>query len=145
MFDVVVVSNTEPGHLVEASQTVGLTPLQIGLCHIRSTIYTEYHSFPWQINNFSWFHNPYSENKDWPSSQQSPATAFTDLVPEFEPGKPWKVGIAPIKKNCHSSRILYSQTNYFSLCIGISDENDRGWSKHYTRKCCQKSIIDKLG
>lgn len=35
----------------------------------------------------------YSENKDWPSSQQSPATAFTDLVPEFEPGKPWKVCI----------------------------------------------------
>lgn len=34
---------------------------------------------------------PDSENKDWPSSQQSPASAFTDLVPEFEPGKPWKV------------------------------------------------------
>ncbi|KAL7037320.1 hypothetical protein ACKWTF_009160 [Chironomus riparius] len=30
-----------------------------------------------------------SENKDWPSSNQSPA--FTDLVPEFQPGKPWKV------------------------------------------------------
>lgn len=34
---------------------------------------------------------PDSENKDWPSAQQSPAAAFTDLVPEFEPGKPWKV------------------------------------------------------
>lgn len=34
---------------------------------------------------------PDSESKDWPSSQQSPAAAFTDLVPEFEPGKPWKV------------------------------------------------------
>ncbi|XP_055373352.1 protein Gawky isoform X2 [Condylostylus longicornis] len=31
-----------------------------------------------------------NENKDWPAAQQSPATAFTDLVPEFEPGKPWK-------------------------------------------------------
>lgn len=30
------------------------------------------------------------ENKDWPASNQSPA--FTDLVPEFQPGKPWKVG-----------------------------------------------------
>lgn len=29
------------------------------------------------------------ENKDWPASNQSPA--FTDLVPEFQPGKPWKV------------------------------------------------------
>lgn len=29
------------------------------------------------------------ENKDWPPSNQSPA--FTDLVPEFQPGKPWKV------------------------------------------------------
>lgn len=34
-----------------------------------------------------------NENKDWPSSNQSPA--FTDLVPEFQPGKPWKVN----KKN----------------------------------------------
>lgn len=32
-----------------------------------------------------------SETKDWPSSNQSPA--FTDLVPEFQPGKPWKVCI----------------------------------------------------
>jgi trinucleotide repeat-containing gene 6 protein len=33
-----------------------------------------------------------SENKDWPSSNQSPA--FTDLVPEFQPGKPWKVSVS---------------------------------------------------
>lgn len=32
---------------------------------------------------------PENENKDWPSNNQSPA--FTDLVPEFQPGKPWKV------------------------------------------------------
>ncbi|KAL5289855.1 TNRC6C.2 family protein [Megaselia abdita] len=31
-----------------------------------------------------------NENKDWPTTQASPAPAFTDLVPEFEPGKPWK-------------------------------------------------------
>lgn len=31
---------------------------------------------------------PDAENKDWSANQQSPA--FTDLVPEFEPGKPWK-------------------------------------------------------
>lgn len=30
-----------------------------------------------------------TDNKDWPASNQSPA--FTDLVPEFQPGKPWKV------------------------------------------------------
>lgn len=34
--------------------------------------------------------NNENENKDWPAAQPSPATAFTDLVPEFEPGKPWK-------------------------------------------------------
>lgn len=36
--------------------------------------------------------NADSENKDWPNtSQPSPGAAFTDLVAEFEPGKPWKV------------------------------------------------------
>lgn len=35
-----------------------------------------------------------NENKDWPNtSQPSPGAAFTDLVAEFEPGKPWKVGV----------------------------------------------------
>ncbi|XP_055714546.1 protein Gawky isoform X2 [Phlebotomus papatasi] len=29
-------------------------------------------------------------SKDWPTGQTSPSAAFTDLVPEFEPGKPWK-------------------------------------------------------
>jgi trinucleotide repeat-containing gene 6 protein len=33
-----------------------------------------------------------AETKDWPSSNQSPA--FTDLVPEFQPGKPWKVKLS---------------------------------------------------
>lgn len=36
-----------------------------------------------------------AENKDWPSSNQSPA--FTDLVPEFQPGKPWKVSFKSFK------------------------------------------------
>uniref|UniRef100_A0A0A9Y428 Protein Gawky n=1 Tax=Lygus hesperus TaxID=30085 RepID=A0A0A9Y428_LYGHE len=31
-----------------------------------------------------------SSSKDWPSSTQPPSQAFSDLVPEFEPGKPWK-------------------------------------------------------
>lgn len=31
-----------------------------------------------------------SENKDWSVGQPSTATAYTDLVQEFEPGKPWK-------------------------------------------------------
>jgi hypothetical protein len=32
------------------------------------------------------------DNKDsWPVTTQSSSAAFTDLVPEFEPGKPWKV------------------------------------------------------
>ncbi|XP_059609723.1 protein Gawky isoform X2 [Phlebotomus argentipes] len=29
-------------------------------------------------------------SKDWSTGQTSPSAAFTDLVPEFEPGKPWK-------------------------------------------------------
>ncbi|KAM7341442.1 trinucleotide repeat containing adaptor protein gawky isoform 2-T2 [Cochliomyia hominivorax] len=32
-----------------------------------------------------------SENKDWSVGQPSAATAYTDLVQEFEPGKPWKI------------------------------------------------------
>lgn len=31
-----------------------------------------------------------SENKDWSVAQNSAAAAYTDLVQEFEPGKPWK-------------------------------------------------------
>lgn len=39
--------------------------------------------------------NADSENKDWPNtSQPSPGSAFTDLVAEFEPGKPWKVSFS---------------------------------------------------
>lgn len=35
--------------------------------------------------------NVESDNKDWPvTTTQSSSQAFTDLVPEFEPGKPWK-------------------------------------------------------
>ncbi|XP_072152180.1 protein Gawky isoform X2 [Bemisia tabaci] len=46
---------------------------------------------PWSssvsnANSTGW---PDSE-KDWPSSQANSSSAFTDLVPEFEPGKPWK-------------------------------------------------------
>ncbi|KAK9508797.1 hypothetical protein O3M35_006267 [Rhynocoris fuscipes] len=29
-------------------------------------------------------------SKDWPTSTQPPSQVFSDLVPEFEPGKPWK-------------------------------------------------------
>lgn len=36
-------------------------------------------------------HTNDSENKDWSVGQPSTATAYTDLVQEFEPGKPWKV------------------------------------------------------
>lgn len=35
--------------------------------------------------------NDEPSSKDWPSSSQPPTQAFSDLVPEFEPGKPWKV------------------------------------------------------
>lgn len=31
-----------------------------------------------------------ASDKDWPITSQS--NSFSDLVPEFEPGKPWKVG-----------------------------------------------------
>lgn len=33
-----------------------------------------------------------TDGKDWqPTGAAAGAAAFTDLVPEFEPGKPWKV------------------------------------------------------
>uniref|UniRef100_A0A1I8NHN0 UBA domain-containing protein n=1 Tax=Musca domestica TaxID=7370 RepID=A0A1I8NHN0_MUSDO len=35
-------------------------------------------------------HTNDSENKDWSVGHASAATAYTDLVQEFEPGKPWK-------------------------------------------------------
>ncbi|BES99135.1 Trinucleotide repeat containing 6C [Nesidiocoris tenuis] len=31
-----------------------------------------------------------NSSKDWPSSSQPSSQGFSDLVPEFEPGKPWK-------------------------------------------------------
>lgn len=31
------------------------------------------------------------DSKEWPNTSQASNQAFTDLVPEFEPGKPWKV------------------------------------------------------
>ncbi|XP_017467551.1 PREDICTED: protein Gawky isoform X3 [Rhagoletis zephyria] len=31
-----------------------------------------------------------TENKDWSVAQPTPAATYTDLVQEFEPGKPWK-------------------------------------------------------
>ncbi|XP_030379857.1 protein Gawky isoform X2 [Scaptodrosophila lebanonensis] len=34
--------------------------------------------------------SPDNENKDWSVAQPSTATTYTDLVQEFEPGKPWK-------------------------------------------------------
>ncbi|KAG8295896.1 miRNA mediated inhibition of translation [Homalodisca vitripennis] len=30
------------------------------------------------------------DSKEWPNTSQANSQAFTDLVPEFEPGKPWK-------------------------------------------------------
>lgn len=33
------------------------------------------------------------DGKEWPNTSQANSQAFTDLVPEFEPGKPWKVGL----------------------------------------------------
>lgn len=32
---------------------------------------------------------PDSKDSQW--SSQPPANAFADIIPEFEPGKPWKV------------------------------------------------------
>lgn len=32
-----------------------------------------------------------ADGKEWPNSAAQSSAAFTDLVPEFEPGKPWKV------------------------------------------------------
>ena len=34
-----------------------------------------------------------NSSKEWPSSTQQQSQAFSDLVPEFEPGKPWKVNL----------------------------------------------------
>ena len=35
--------------------------------------------------------NDAADGKDWQSGAVVGGAAFTDLVPEFEPGKPWKV------------------------------------------------------
>lgn len=48
-----------------------------------------------------------NENKDWPTTQASPAPAFTDLVPEFEPGKPWKVILNINAKSKHLFLFIY--------------------------------------
>lgn len=83
-----------PGDPVDFSRAPGTTakpattPTNIGALGIHSD------GSPWSSGRNvgdGWpDSNNDSENKDWPTSQQSPA-AFTDLVPEFEPGKPWKV------------------------------------------------------
>lgn len=39
------------------------------------------------------------ENKDWNSPQDN--AAFSDLVPEFEPGKPWKVKVIKQRFRTH--------------------------------------------
>lgn len=44
-----------------------------------------------------------SNDKDWPATTAA-SQAFTDLVPEFEPGKPWKV----ILENF----VIYSHARY---------------------------------
>lgn len=42
-----------------------------------------------------WPDNPDDNKEGWPNGanpqSNSSSSAFTDLVPEFEPGKPWKV------------------------------------------------------
>lgn len=39
------------------------------------------------------------DNKDWNSPQDN--AAFSDLVPEFEPGKPWKVKVIARRFRTH--------------------------------------------
>lgn len=55
-------------------------------------------------------HTNDSENKDWSVGHPSAATAYTDLVQEFEPGKPWKVKILYQKREME----FKSQTTTFT-------------------------------
>jgi hypothetical protein len=49
------------------------------------------------------------DTKDsWPVTTQSSSAAFTDLVPEFEPGKPWKV-------------IIVASTDCVCVCVCVCE------------------------
>lgn len=47
-----------------------------------------------------------NENKDW-SVAGPTAAAYTDLVQEFEPGKPWKVTVACSHLNNITQAVVY--------------------------------------
>lgn len=49
-----------------------------------------------------------SEPKDWNSPQDN--AGFSDLVPEFEPGKPWKVKVIALRFRARFSFILVGQS-----------------------------------
>lgn len=46
-----------------------------------------------------------NENKDW--SVASTAAAYTDLVQEFEPGKPWKVTVGMFILSITTQAVIY--------------------------------------
>lgn len=48
------------------------------------------------------------DNKEWTPTQDN--SGFSDLVPEFEPGKPWKVKVITLRFRSHlcSFRIEHS-------------------------------------
>lgn len=64
------------------------------------------------------------DNKDWNSPQDN--AAFSDLVPEFEPGKPWKVKVIAKRFRTHfsvQSRRIKFLTKRFCSIPGCADEN----------------------
>ncbi|XP_058815313.1 protein Gawky-like [Topomyia yanbarensis] len=59
-------------------------------------------------------------NKDWPSNQET----FTDLVPEFEPGKPWKGTQMKIEEDPTITPGSIARSPIASISIGSAKDSD---------------------
>jgi hypothetical protein len=66
------------------------------------------------------------DNKDsWPVTTQSSSAAFTDLVPEFEPGKPWKVIVLSVEAfTCAHGTCKQVYINNENMIKNISEEGE---------------------
>ncbi|XP_053697136.1 protein Gawky-like [Sabethes cyaneus] len=61
-----------------------------------------------------------TNTKDWPSNQES----FTDLVPEFEPGKPWKGTQMKIEEDPTITPGSIARSPIASISIGSAKDSD---------------------
>lgn len=68
------------------------------------SLYNKYYYFStWStVRNIGdgWPDSSNDENKDWSVVQPAASATYTDLVQEFEPGKPWKVCFLNKNFNC---------------------------------------------